>query len=196
MNHNLATLATQWITANETTASRLDPQWYCQTRDVFDVRLDAMTRDILQDHNTIDDHVYLIKAIVGEMGNNAFDHNIGNWPDMPGIFFGYDLVDKKIVLADRGRGVLATLQPVKPGLATDVDALKTAFTERLSSRIPERRGNGLKFVRESIADLRIHLTFSSGSATAELNKAMRIDTTTKNVRGCLAILEFSDTVPA
>src|SRR3989344_4252692 len=142
---NLETEARNWIISNAESAQTLDSTYYCQTRDVFQARLDAMSRVLGQ--------AYLISAIAGEIGNNSFDHNVGNWPDIPGIFFGYDISSKTrcIVLADRGRGVFATLKEVKPELNNDTEALKTAFTERLSGRMPERRGNGLKFVRETVS---------------------------------------------
>ena len=36
--------------------------------------------------------VPLIVAVAGEIGNNSFDHNLGKWPDSPGVFFGFDVV--------------------------------------------------------------------------------------------------------
>ena len=47
-------------------------------------------------------------AVAGEIGNNSFDHNLGNWADMIGIFFYYDEKTHTIILADRGQGVLVT----------------------------------------------------------------------------------------
>ncbi len=82
----------------------------------------------------------LLVSVAGEIGNNSFDHNLGLWPDTPGVFFGYDLNKKQIVLADRGVGVLKTLKRVRPGLARDADALEVAFTEVISGRAPERQG--------------------------------------------------------
>ena len=63
-----------------------------------------------------------------------------------------------------------------------------AFTERISGRFPERRGNGLKFVRENVEEKKMHLTFISGNAKIELNAEMKIEEAEENVRGCLAIL--------
>jgi hypothetical protein len=94
--------------------------------------------------------VSLVTAIAGEIGNNSFDHNLGNWPDIPGIFFSYSIRSRKVVLADRGQGILATLKRVRPELTNADEALKVAFTETISGRFPEARGNGLKFVRSII----------------------------------------------
>ena len=97
--------------------------------------------------------VSLITAIVGEIGNNSFDHNLGNWPDMPGIFFSYTIRNKEVVLADRGQGILKTLKRVRTELTNSSAAMRVAFTETVSGRYPEARGNGLKFVK-SIERLR------------------------------------------
>ena len=186
--------ATTWVKANAISAKIPDSEYYCETRDRFDVRLAAMAI-VLVDKNIIGEAIaYFIKSIAGEIGNNSFDHNVGNWPDVPGVFFGYDFsgIKKQIILADRGRGILTTLKKVKPELAQDDEAMRIAFTERLSARLPERRGNGLKFVRESIASLHLHLDFFSGNAKAELNEKMEITEVSKSIHGCLAILSFSD----
>ncbi|MBI2340335.1 MAG: hypothetical protein HYU99_08235 [Deltaproteobacteria bacterium] len=52
-----------------------------------------------------------------------------------------------IVIADRGQGILSSLKRVLPSLKDDQEALETAFEKKLSGRAPEKRGNGLKFVR-------------------------------------------------
>ena len=46
--------------------------------------------------------------------------------------------------------VLASLQNVVPGLTDHQQALVIAFERMVSGRHPERRGNGLKFVRSVI----------------------------------------------
>jgi hypothetical protein len=53
---------------------------------------------------------------------------------------------------------------------------------------PERRGNGLKFVKENIKSQKMHLTFLSGNAQVELNDKMKIIETKNTVNGCLAII--------
>ena len=65
----------------------------------------------------------LIVAITGEIGNNSFDPNLGNWPDIR-HFLWYDIHKRNIVLADRGLGILTTLKRVKPELSSDVKAVK------------------------------------------------------------------------
>ncbi len=89
---------------------------------------------------------------------------------MPGIFFAYDLNRGRIVLADRGRGILATLKKVRPKLSTHQDALKIAFTEIVSGRAPEYRGNGLKFVKDVVVSSEIRLFFQTGDACIKIKK--------------------------
>jgi hypothetical protein len=134
---------------------------------------------------------YLLSAIVGEIGNNSFDHNLGSWKDIPGIFFGYSFPDNGewlVVLADRGQGILKTLRHARPSLANDLDALKVAFTEKLSGRAPEDRGNGLKFVKNGVQEESFHLFFTSGNAQAQLNDDVIFSESEEGVEGCFALL--------
>lgn len=188
-SENIEKLASEWMVAD---ADKIDTAgvYYYQTRDVFQARHSRMINDLLLDKKIADDDAYIVAAIAGEIGNNSFDHNLGNWRDVPGIFFGYELSDNeiKIALADRGQGVLATLKKVKPELTNDKEALKVAFTERISGRAPENRGNGLKFVKENVESKKMHLEFHSGNAKAELEKEIKITESDKIIQGCLAIL--------
>jgi hypothetical protein len=191
MNTDIEKLSYRWITSLPDNAD-VKSESYCQTRDVYQARFDRMVKELFRNTKLKQENAYIITAVAGEIGNNAFDHNIGNWPDIPGIFFGYDISDDtlRITIADRGQGILKTLGKVKPELKTDSEALRVAFTERISGRAPESRGNGLKFVRESIESKKMHLSFISGRAKAELNEKMLIEDTDENVRGCLAIIKM------
>ena len=135
----------------------------------------------------------LITLIAGEIGDNSFAHNLGKWPDTAGIFFGYDLEKRIIVLADRGLGILETLHQVRPELPSHVAAVEVAFTEFISGRAPEKRGNGLKLVREVVTDQPIDLFYTSGDAEIRMNgsdKVFRVTRGERSVRGCLAKIEF------
>jgi hypothetical protein len=186
---NIEKLARYWILAKPHEVD-VHSEYYCQTRDVFQTRIDKMLRSLLNEKNIGDNRSYIISAIAGEIGNNSFDHNLGNWRNIPGIFFAYEILgsEVKIALADRGQGLLATLEKVKPELSDDQEALKTAFLERISGRAPENRGNGLKFVKENVEEMKMHLLFYSGNAQAELNAKMIVQETSERFEGCLAIL--------
>ncbi len=189
MKSNTIKLVYNWI---ESKLDKVDikSNYYCQTRDIFQARLSKMTNDLLENSGIEENKIYVISAIAGEIGNNSFDHNLGNWPDIMGIFFSYNFEKNnlEIILADRGQGILKTLKRVKPELKNDFEALKTAFTERISGRAPEARGNGLKFSKENIEKENMHLVFTSGKAKAELNKKMEIMKADKNINGCLVVL--------
>jgi hypothetical protein len=128
-----------------------DASQYCQTRDVFEGRL-ARLLSYAGSAGFPDSDAALLTAVAGEIGNNSFDHNLGHWRDQPGCYFAY-AVDASVLLvwiADRGRGVLASLQQAVPALSDHQQALEMAFERIVSGRHPERRGNGLKFVRSVI----------------------------------------------
>ncbi len=163
---------------------------YCRTRDMFQGRLETMQSRLAK--LTAHSAVSLVTAIAGEIGNNSFDHNLGNWPNISGIYFSYDLRRKTIVLADRGQGVLATLGRVRPELENDIEALRVAFTQTITGRAPEARGNGLKFVRSVTFNSPIELYFQTGAAYAYLNQtsSITIKEASTHINGCFAKIEF------
>ena len=185
---NLQTLAKDWVESG----TEISTDLHCTDSSVFQARLHKMEQR-LSDVEKLKNFFPLIVAIVGEIGNNSFDHNLGNWPDIPGEFFGYDINKRRVVLADRGQGVLTTLRRVRPALETHTEALKVAFSEVISGRAPENRGNGLKFVRKVIADNPIGLTFRTGDAELILKKDkadLHIHKAVSEFRGCLAFITF------
>ena len=168
-------------------------EYYCERADRFGARLDRFGADLCRADALSDDLVSLVIAIVGEIGDNSFAHNLGSWPDVPGVYFAYDIHKRLVVLADRGQGVLKTLKRVKPNLDNDRDALVVAFTEFLSGRDPERRGNGLKFVRETAETYPIGLRFQSGIAVVRIPREpgrMEVLSASRNIRGTLARIDF------
>ncbi|MFH1235900.1 MAG: MerR family DNA-binding transcriptional regulator [Parcubacteria group bacterium] len=172
----------------------LPPDYYCERSDRFTSRLVKMGA-VLQPTLGVDSIglVSLLTLVTGEIGDNSFAHNLGNWPDVPGIFYGYDERKRIIVLADRGQGVRATLQRVRPTIASDVEALRIAFTEIISGRDPEKRGNGLKVIREIAETKSIGLIFRSGLGEVRIPKEpgpMKIAMAAENVRGAYAVISF------
>jgi hypothetical protein len=185
---DLIGLACEWTRKGQ----ELPAEFYCSNSAVFQARLIKLQNDLLQ-LPQFSRLVSLIVAVAGEIGNNSFDHNLGKWPDAPGIFFGYDLYKRLVVLADRGLGVLGTLSRVRPELKNHLDALEMAFTEIISGRDPEKRGNGLKFVRKVITDNSMRLFFNSGDGELRLEEGQSdigITRARENIRGCLAIIRF------
>lgn len=190
---NESALAKQWAMAPIGIPPSNDV--YCQTRDVFQARLEKL-QHVLQG-KVSESAVSLLSAVAGEIGNNSFDHNLGNWPDVTGIYFSLDSRNKNIVLADRGQGILATLKRVRPELVDASEALKVAFTETVSGRFPEARGNGLKFVRAVIIENPFTLKFQTGDAflsLKEYDKDLSMSHTEEYIRGCIAIIGFEGSI--
>jgi len=188
--NELSVMAFDWALTDK--ATELPSIFYCQDSSIFQARL-ARMQDELARALITDNILFLLSSITGEIGNNSFDHNLGNWLDVPGIFFGYDINKKEIVLADRGQGLLKTLQRVKKNLNNYEDALNIAFTESISGRSPENRGNGLKYVRRSVLNNPIDLFYQSGDYQLEINRknpTMEIKKSKQSIRGCLAIIKF------
>jgi excisionase family DNA binding protein len=186
--NDLFGLAKDWVLKS----AEIPSMFYCANSAVFQTRLTRL-QDLLVNVKELAPIFPLIVAVAGEIGNNSFDHNLGNWPDITGVFFAYDINKRNIVLADRGLGILATLKRVRPGLSSDEEALQVAFTEVLSGRAPENRGNGLKFVRKIVAENPIGLLFLTGNAQLTLNKdsnVLDLETAAEPFRGCLALITF------
>lgn len=176
-----------WAVSGE--ARFLLPEALCPTRDVFQARQERLLKDLLMVIN--ENLAYLLAASVGEIGNNAFDHNLGNWRDVMGLNFAVNLKERKIILADRGQGVLATIKKVRSKTANDVQALRVAFTEIISSRSPEHRGNGLKFVKKVMEENNLSLEFYSGAAICVIGpEGFKINDSQPAIPGTLALIKF------
>lgn len=187
---NIEKSAFNWITAPSDKVD-VDSEYYCQTRDIFEARNDRVPENLIK--MGLDESLsYIVYAMSGELGNNAFDHNLGNWPDVPGVFFAFDYDGKNgvLVIADRGIGVLNSLREAIPDLTDEKKALEIAFTKKISSRVLENRGNGLKFIKSNILEKNLFLQFVSGKTQVSLNYEMKITETASPVRGCLVILKF------
>ena len=184
---DILTLGKTWASA--TTAPPVQESRYCSSRDIFQARLDALVTRL---EKKIGEPAYLITAVAGELGNNSFDHNLGSWPDVPGVFFSNDEQKDVVVLVDRGQGIKKTISRVLPDIADDETALFVAFTKTVSGRAPENRGNGLKFVARVITQERWSLTFISGKAQLLLMPGhdIVVNPSTETIPGCFAVIQY------
>lgn len=185
---DLFKFASEWSQNN----TEFPGTFYCSNSAVFQAKLLKM-ENLLMNKPGFEKLFSLVTLVTGEIGDNSFAHNLGKWPDTPGIFFGYDIQKGIIVLADRGLGVLETLCYVRPNLPNHIAAVEVAFTEFISGRAPEKRGNGLKSVREVILTQPIDLFFASGDAEVRMRGSRKIFRVTRGqhmIRGCLAKIEF------
>lgn len=166
--------------------------FYCPESNLFQLRLQALESRLLHTQG-IEEKFPLLTAVSGEIGNNSFDHNLGNWPDVRGIFFGFDSKRRKIVLADRGQGILKTISRVRSSISSASQALHVAFSEVLTGRLHEHRGNGLKFVRKIVTENFFSLYFLTGDAELTLKQGdvqLNILHNPASVTGCFAVLSF------
>ncbi|OGL71954.1 hypothetical protein A3B32_02425 [Candidatus Uhrbacteria bacterium RIFCSPLOWO2_01_FULL_53_9] len=171
----------------------LPREFYCERPDRFTSRVAGMGFELQQSGRLSEDLVSLVTLVAGEVGDNSFAHNVGNWLDIPGVFYAYNVGKRLIVLADRGRGVKTTLQQARPRISSDVEALTTAFTEIISGRSPEKRGNGLKVVRKIMESNQIGLLFQSGVGMVIIPKkpgTMRVKMSDEFIRGTFAVISF------
>ena len=188
MEHRFLKKAFEWV-KHSSGEGILSGEEHCLTRDVFQARLDQV-RLALEGKGVA--YTSLLIAIIGEVGNNAYDHNLGNWRNVPGTYFSFDAEKGAVVVADRGQGVLKTLSRVEPALQNDKDALQVAFTKTVSGRTPERRGNGLKFVRDVVQSQKWNLQFYSGTGRAMITNGMDIEFSEENrdIQGCIVFLSI------
>jgi len=184
---NEQNVAINWALTGDPKFAESD--WLCPTRDVFQARQERLLkllRSMLPENS-----LYLLVSAVGEIGNNSFDHNLGNWRDTAGVLFSLDEKKREIVLADRGQGILATLKRVRPQTVGHAEALTTVFTETISGRYPEQRGNGLKLVKRAVEENNLRLSFYSGDALCRISgQGMEVVKPSISVPGTLAIINF------
>lgn len=153
--------------------------FYNETRDQSNARISKWVRYFQSQKIGISDGI-LLGAILGELTNNAFDHNLGQWNMAPGCVVGLEVdVSRKILrlaVGDCGQGIISSLQSVVGQNFLPKDILFKAFNERISGRAPEKRGNGLKFVLKHITEKKNYLLcvsqgqhISSGIAKLEID---------------------------
>jgi hypothetical protein len=157
--------------------------FFSKSRDIFAARIQSYILETKK---------YLEAAVIGEIGNNTFDHNFAFERSLPwGVYCNLLYKHKYIVLADYGRGIRQSLLSVLPAIVSDTEAVETAFTKRISGRSPEQRGNGLKFVSETIRQNNWHLYFQSGSGSCSIDgHEIIFSSKMPSITGCLAILDF------
>jgi hypothetical protein len=70
--------------------------------------------------------------------------------------------------------------------------MEIAFTKKISGRAPEQRGNGLKFVSESIQQNNWSLYVQSGKGCCEIDgSGIKLYEREECIIGCLAIIDFT-----
>ena len=156
-----------------------------RTRDIFDARLSSYTA-----HS----ENWLLGAVVGEIGANTFDHNFSFPIDVPkGVFCDFDSAPQHIFMCDFGAGLKDTLSRVVKNIQNDMQAIQIAFTQAVSGRAPEMRGNGLKFVISSVVENKWDFYFQSGNAVCAADgNGYTFIQSDYNHKGCFCILSCKE----
>lgn len=183
-----------WITSAKVEQS--PDTMVCETREILAGRLPR-----LKDHVRSGLPASLLPLVIstaGEVANNSFDHNLGRWRDVPGCWFESQVSGGIlwILVGDRGQGVLRSLAKSYPEFTDDQPALKAAYETIISGRAPEQRGNGLKFVRNSI-EATPNSGLSCGSGTGRVHYGdhgpkcrTTLDTFFSDVKGTVTIMAW------
>lgn len=123
---------------------------HCSYRDDFNARLGRFI-SMFQNFGLSIEDSQRATAVIGELGNNVFDHNSGSWPaNTVGCIIAAQHYPKKrtieIAIADPGIGFLGSLNAAFPNMKDDIAAIKMGLAGN-SGRIGEVRGNGLRLVQ-------------------------------------------------
>lgn len=140
--------ALSWFVSDTATST----QNVCETRDRFAARLDHFIP--FRSAGLSEADLSLVISTSGEIGNNSFDHNMGQWRDIPGCWFEIQPTRHRlwVLIADRGQGIYRSISKVITDLKDEATAVKRVFEESISGRASEKRGNGLRYVRKTITD--------------------------------------------
>ncbi|MSU75311.1 MAG: winged helix-turn-helix transcriptional regulator [Candidatus Magasanikbacteria bacterium] len=178
MTNQLPLISNAFNWASAITHSEPPADFYCPSSDVWQGRFSRLAPTLIK-KNFDPNVVALVVSAIGEVGDNCFAHNAPGWIDTRGCWFEYEINDSTLrcVIADCGRGILASLRAVRPSLNLAREALLTALTERgVTGRAPEARGNGLKFVMSVMGQL-THGSFSLQSGDARFACVLPLDQT-------------------
>ena len=164
---------------------------HCNFRSDFEARLSSKIRIMFKNFGLGSDDESMATALVGELGNNVFDHNEGSWPTniRGAIILGQHNQMKKqieVVVADPGIGFRGSLSIADPNLKSDVDAIMLGLSG-VTGRVGEPRGNGLKTIPNWTINkfngiVRIH----SGNGLVVVDKDGQHATTVFPIVGTLA----------
>ncbi|MFA6135747.1 MAG: hypothetical protein WC705_00025 [Candidatus Paceibacterota bacterium] len=125
---------------------------HCESRDDFDARLSSKIRMMFKNFGMDIDDESRATSLVGELGNNVFDHNAGSWPtNIGGAIILAQLNPRKkqieVVVADPGIGFLGSLKVINPPPQNDIEAIKLGLNG-VTGRIGEKRGDGLRIIQD------------------------------------------------
>ncbi|MDO8470488.1 MAG: hypothetical protein Q7S63_00745 [bacterium] len=147
---------------------------HCKYNDEFSARLGHFEK-MFRNFGLNEEDAKRASVIIGELGNNVFDHNLGNWPTnfSGSIIAGQNYPAMKrieFVVGDAGVGFLGSLINAFPDLQDDIEAIKKGL-KGYTGRIGEDRGNGLKTIqRWTINNFHGMLIIHSGKGLVQVDE--------------------------
>jgi len=162
------------IQLTEHTTMNIQEILHCRYIDEFSARLGHFEK-MFRNFGLDEEDAKRAVVIVGELGNNVFDHNLGNWPtNFSGSIIAaqnYPRLKRiEMIIADAGVGFMGSLRGAFPDLKSDVEAIKKGLSGH-SGWIGVRRGNGLQTVqRWTIDNFHGALTIHSGNGLVQVDE--------------------------
>lgn len=163
---------------------------HCLYRDEFNVRLERFIQ-MFRNFGLSDQDSFLATGVVGELGNNVFDHNSFSWPtNISGSVIMAQNYPKmrciEVAIGDPGIGFRGSLAVAFPQLKSDVEAIRTGLAGH-SGRIGETRGNGLRLIQQwTIQNFSGTVMVQSGDGLVIVRKGQIEDRTVQRIVGTLA----------
>lgn len=166
---------------------------HCLYRDDFNARLESKIRRMFRHFGLGEEDEQMATALVGELGNNVFDHNEGVWPmDVRGAIIiaqSYPKLKKiEVLVADPGVGFLGSLKELPNKPDNDVEAIKLGLSG-ITGRVGEKRGNGLKTIQNwTINEFNGIIRIQSGNGLVRVDKDGIKEKVVNKILGTLAEL--------
>lgn len=163
---------------------------HCYFRDDFNARLPRFI-SMFKNFGLSIEESHRATSVVGELGNNVFDHNLGNWPtNSSGCIItaqNYPRFGRiEIAIGDPGVGFFGSLKAAFPEINTDLEAIKTGLDGK-TGRIGEKRGNGLRIIQDwTINNFSGYVAIHSGNGLVIVSKEGMKEYTVNKIIGTLA----------
>ena len=163
---------------------------HCYYRDEFNARLGRFIT-MFQTFGLNESDAQRATALVGELGNNVFDHNLGNWPtNVSGCIIAAQHYPSthtiEIAVGDPGVGFYGSLKAAFPDVSSDIKAIKLGLAGN-TGRIGEIRGNGLKLIQQwTLQNFAGTVMIHSGNGLVIVDKSGMKDTEVNKILGTVA----------
>ena len=163
---------------------------HCLYQDEFSARLSRFIT-MFQNFGLSENDAQRATAVVGELGNNVFDHNLGNWPtNISGCIIVAQHYPSthtiEIAVGDPGVGFYGSLKAGFPDLVNDTEAIKLGLAGN-TGRVGEIRGNGLKLIQQwTLQNFSGKVMIHSGNGLVIVDKSGMKDTKVNKILGTVA----------